>query len=214
MTSVSEISVAPMPPSLESSEVEEAYGLTFSSWKPAEAPRPTRPSPTPLIALALLAGIGAIVLSGIAVVAATRTIEDTPAPASEPVSEPKPAPAAKPAVPRPLPQVERQALALLAKPSTDRVPFRGSAGRLVLVVGSGGRAAILLRGFERAPAEWPYYAWIVGRSGKPVRAARFTGSERAVFLSRPVGRGASVVVAPDRAAALEPESARLVAIRG
>ncbi len=211
MTSVSEISVA-MPPSLESTEVEEAYGLTFSSWKHAEAPRPTRPSPTPLIALALLAGIGAIVLGGIAVVAATRATEDSPTPVAKPVS--KPAPAAKPAVAPPLPQVERRALALLAKPSTDRVPFRGSAGRLVLVVGSGGRAAILLRGFERAPAEWPYYAWVVGPSGTPVRAARFKGSERAVFLSRPVGRGASVVVAPDRAAALEPESARLVAIRG
>ena len=145
-----------------------------------------------------------MVLGGVAVVAATRST-DEPAVV---------APTPKPTAPTALPRVERQALALLSKPSTDRVAFRGSHGRLLLVVGSGGRAAILVRGFERAPAGWPRYAWVVGPSGKPVRAARFEGTERAVFLSAPVGRRDSVVVAPDRAAALRPNGARIVAVRG
>jgi len=202
MTSVPEISLAPLPSSVESA-ADDPFGPTFSTWKPIEVPAPSRPSPTPLVLVALLAGIGAMVLGGVAVVAATRSA-DEPAP--------PPAPPAK-AVSSPTPKVERQALALLAKPSTDRVIFRGSGGHLVLVVGSGGRAAILIHGFDRADAGWPYYAWVVGASGKPIRAAKLRGSERAVFLSAQVGRKDSVVIAPDRAAALRPRSARIVAVR-
>jgi hypothetical protein len=182
---------------------DDAFGPTLGPWKPVEVRAPRRPSPTPLVVLALIAGVAAMALGGVAVVAATRA-------ADEPAPRP-PAPAAK-VTAAPTPKVERRALALLAKPSTERVVFRGSRGRLVLVVGSGGRAAILVRGFERAQEGWPHYAWVV-RAGKIVRAARFTGAERAVFLSTPVGRQASVVVAPDRAAALRPGSARVVALR-
>jgi hypothetical protein len=203
MTSVPEISLAALSSSVEST-ADDAFGPTFSTWKPIELPPPSRPSPTPLILLALLAGVAAMALGGVAVVAATRSADE----AAPPVS-----PQAK-VIASPTSKVERQALALLAKPSTDRVVFRGSRGHLVLVVGSGGRAAILIRGFERADAGWPYYAWVVGASGKPVRAARFTGAERAVFLSTRVGRDVSVVVAPDRAAALSPRSAHIVAERG
>ena len=202
MTSVPEISLAPLSSSVEST-ADDRLGPTVRTWKPIEVPAPSRPSPTPLVLLALLAGIGAMVLGGVAVVAATRSADEPAPPAVPP---PK-------AVSSPTPKVERQALALLAKPSTDRVVFRGSRGHLVLVVGSGGRAAILVRGFARADAGWPYYAWVVGASGKPVRAARFTGAERAVFLSTHVGRKDSVVVAPDRAAAFRPRSARVVALR-
>lgn len=204
MTSISELSLAPLPASAEGVGLDDPFGPTFSSWKQVEVPAPTRPSPTPLVVLALLAGIGAMVLGGIAVVAATRS-DDEPA-----VAAPTPKAQASTALPR----VERQVLALLSKPSTDRVAFRGSQGHLLLVVGSGGRAAILVRGFERAPAGSPRYAWVVGRSGKPVRAARLEGTDRAVFLSAPVARRDSVVVAADRAAALRPNSARVVAVRG
>jgi hypothetical protein len=151
--------------------------------------------------LGLLAGIGAMVLGGVAVVSATRSADAQATPVVR---------ASKAA---PIPRVERQVLALLAKPSTDRVVFRGSGGRLLLVVGSAGRAAILVRGLERAPAGRPYRAWVVG-SGKPVRAATFTGAERALLLSHPVARKASVVVAAVRAAALRPKTARIVATRG
>ena len=73
-------------------------------------------------------------------------------------------------------------LALLAKPSTERIAFTGSRG-LVLAVGSGGRAAILVRGLDRADVGKPYRAWIVAPGAAPIRAAQFLGVERAVFLS-------------------------------
>ena len=204
MTSVPEISLVSLSSSVEATVDDDAFGPTLGPWKPVEVTAPRRPSPTPLVVLALIVGVAAMALGGVAVVAAMRAA-DEPAP-------PPPGPAAKVTAAARTPKVERQALALLAKPSTERVVFRGSKGRLVLVVGSGGRAAILVRGFERAQEGWPHYAWVV-RTGKIVRAARFTGAERAVFLSVPVGRNASVVVAPDRAAALRPGSARIVALR-
>lgn len=204
MTSVPEISLAPITQSVESTVGDDVFGPTFSTWKPIDLPAPRRPSPIPLVLLALIAGIGAMVLGGVAVVAATRSTDAQPAPRATPPVK---------VVSSPTPKVERQALALLAKPSTERIVFRGSRGQLVLVVGSAGRAAILVRGFERAPVDWPSYAWVV-RDGKIARTARFTGTERAVFLSAPVRRRDSVVIAPDRATALRPLSARIVALRG
>jgi anti-sigma-K factor RskA len=197
MTSLSETSLRPVPPAVEDLD---ALGPTFSAWKSVEIPEPRRPSPAPLVVLGLLAGIAAMVVGAFAVVSAARSAEE-PAP---------PAPATPTAAATP--RVEQQVLALLAKPSTDRVVFHGSGGRLLLVVGSAGRAAILVRGFERAPAGRPYRAWVVG-AGKPVRAGTFTGAERAVFLSVPVLRQERVVIARDRAAALRPSS-KLVAARG
>jgi len=198
MTSVSEISLVAEPPPAEDGD---ALGPMFGAWKSVEVPQPRRPSPTPLVVLALLAGIGAMVLGGVAVVSAMRSA-DVAAPAVVPTPK-----AAR------TPRVDQQVLTLLAKPSTDRVVFRGSGGRLLLVVGSAGRAAIVMRGFERAPAGRPYHAWVV-RLGRTVRAATFTGAERAVFLSVPVGRRDSVVVASKRAEALRPKNARVVAARG
>ena len=195
MTSLSETSLRPAPPAVEDLET---LGPTFSAWKSVEIPEPRRPSPAPLVVLGLLAGIAAMVVGAFAVVSAARSVEE-PAP-------PAPTTAAAPL------RVEQQVLALLAKPSTDRVVFHGSGGQLLLVVGSAGRAAILVRGFERAPAGRPYRAWVVG-AGKPVRAGTFTGAERAVFLSVPVLRQERVVIARDRAAALRPSS-KLVAARG
>lgn len=154
--------------------------------------------------LALLAGIGAMVLGVLALVAATRSSDGsgtTPPPLTSP-----------PPVAARIPDVERRVLALLAKPSTERIFFRGSGGRLLLVVGSGGRAAILLRGLERVQGTRPYSAWVV-RSGRAARAATFTGAERAVFLSGTVRPGTSVVLADDRNAALRRRAGRVVAVR-
>jgi hypothetical protein len=198
MTSLSETSLRPAPPAVDDLD---ALGPTFSAWKSVELPEPRRPSPTPLVVLALLAGIAAMVVGAVAVISATRSADD-PAP-----------PSAVTPTAAATPRVEQQVLALLAKPSTDRVAFHASGGKLLLVVGSAGRTAILVRGFERAPAGRPYRAWVVG-VGKPVQAGTFTGAERAVFLSVPVLRGERVVIARDRAAALRPSSAKLVAVRG
>jgi len=195
MTSLSETSLRPAPPAVDDLD---ALGPTFSTWKSVEVPQPRRPSPTPLVVLGLLAGIAAMVVGAVAVVSAARSADEPTPPAATPTAT--------------APRAEQQVFALLAKPSTDRVVFQRSGGKLLLVVGSAGRAAILVRGFERASADRPYRAWVVG-AGKPVRAATFTGAERAVFLSVPVLRQERVVIARDRAAALRPSS-KIVAVRG
>jgi len=195
MTSLSETSLVGAPPAVDDLD---GLGPTFSTWKSVEIREPRRPSPTPLVVLGLLAGIAAMVVGAVAVVSAARS-------ADEPVPPATPTPTEAAAR-----RVEQQVLTLLAKPSTDRVVFHGSGGQLLLVVGSAGRAAILVRGFERAPAGRPYRAWVVG-AGRPVRAGTFTGAERAVFLAMPVLREERVVIARDRAAALR---AKLAAVRG
>jgi hypothetical protein len=68
----------------------------------------------------------------------------------------------------------------------------------VLAVGSGGRAAILVRGLERAAPGKPYVAWVLAPRSRPVAAARFVGGERAVFLSRRIRPNTSVVVSIER----------------
>jgi hypothetical protein len=204
MTSVSEISVVPASALTDETGGVTNLGPPVATWKPVELPAARRPSPVWLAVLALLAGVGAMALGALAVVSATRSGDDSTA-TSVPTAQAPTSPA--------LPDVERRVLALLAKPSTQRVVFRGSGGRLVLVVGSGGKAAILIRGLERAPRTRPYVAWVV-RSGLAARAASFTGAERAVFLSAAVRPGMSVVIAADRAAALRPGARRIVAVRG
>jgi hypothetical protein len=111
------------------------------------------------------------------------------------------------------PNTERRVLALLAKPSTERIAFRGAPG-VVLAVGSGGRAAILLRGLQPAAAGEPYLAWSVTGVTPPARVARFDGNEPAVFLARPLGPRASVVISTRRPVAGPPGKNRIVALRG
>lgn len=157
-------------------------------------------SPLTLAVVAVLAGVAAMTLGAAAVVAAMRS------------SDPEPVPVApKTAVDR-TSAVERRALALLAKPSTERIAFSGARG-LVLAVGTGGQAAILVRGVPRVTEGRPYVAWIVGPGRQPVRAAAFTGAERAVFLSRPLGPRASVVVSATRPAPGPLVRNRVVAVR-
>src|SRR5262245_50320972 len=105
MTSLSETSLVPAPPAVDDLD---PLGPTFSTWKSVGLSQPRRPSPTPLVLLGLLAGIAAMVLGGVAVVSAARSAD-----------EPAPRAVAAPQTPT-TPRVERQALALLAKPSTDR----------------------------------------------------------------------------------------------
>jgi hypothetical protein len=201
MTSLSEISVVRVPSPVEEGVVAApAPEPNAGTWASFEAPSPTGRSPVTLAVLALVAGVGAMALGALAVVSAARS-GDEGGPAA-------PAPVQTPATP----DAERQALALLANPSTERIVFRGSGGRLLLVVGSAGRAAILVRGTGPGSPDSPAYAWVI-RNGKPVRAARLTGSQPAVFLTVRVGRGSSVAVGSDRAAAMRPGPARVVATR-
>jgi len=201
VASLSEISVAqPQFPEPDSSDALRD-GPT-SSWSPVDVPRGRRPSPAVLVVLASCAGAGALALGALAGVS-TLSGPDPSRPAQV-VTTPA-------GTSTPQASAEENALALLAKPSTARIVFRGSGGRLLLAVGSAGRAAILIRGLERAAPGRPYYAWVVG-SKRTVRVARFDGTERAVFLDVPLALHESVVVAATRPRSLRTGS-QLVAIR-
>lgn len=199
MTTYSDTSIVQLP--VPETPAEEVWGGARAGSPAGHSTR--HASAATLTTLALMAGIGALALGALAVVLASTSRGEG--------SAEKVAPVATPAVSQTSP-AERRALALLAKPSTERIVFRGSGGALVLAVGSGGKAAILMRGLELAPSERPYYAWLVGER-RPVRAARFTGSERAVFLVSPVEKGARVAVATERASALRAGPGRMLAVR-
>ena len=200
VTTVPDIPVVQLP----AFEEDSAPGSPTAGMWAVDVPRARRPSPLTLAALGVLAGIAAMVLGAAAVISAgsgSRTsIEHA---AGTTLRSAKPT----------LSVAERRALALLAKPSTERIVFRGSRG-LVLAVGSGGRAAILIRGLERAAPGKPYKAWIVTPGAAPVRAARFVGTERAVFLSvrpRPKQR---VFVSKNRPVGVRPANGSFVAVLG
>jgi hypothetical protein len=182
----------------DSAQDTSAPGISVPTWAPVDVPRGQRFSSIVLAALGVLAGIGAMGLGAVAVLSASSTPgTDTTAPRTD---GPKTA-------------VEARVLSLLAKPSTERIVFKRSGGKLVLVVGSGGRAAILVRGLQRPATAKPLSAWVVAPGSAPVRAAHIGGAERAVFLSVPVGPEASVVVSSERPARQTTRSS-VVASRG
>jgi hypothetical protein len=157
--------------------------------------RSRRPGWPTLAALAAGCGAAAILLGAWALVAEVRSGNEATSPAT--------------------PALER-AVAVLAGPSTERFPLRGSMGRITLVVGAGERGVLALDGLGRAPDDRIYAAWLIPPgSATPVRVATFSGDEPAVPLARRVGRGARVGVtleaasAPDRPS----RSLRLVAAR-
>jgi hypothetical protein len=169
-----------------------------------DVPSARRPSPLTLAVLGVVAGIAAMVLGAAAVISAggsSRTSSERAAGATPVAARPT------------LVGTERRVLALLAKPSTQRIVFRGSRG-LVLAVGSGGRAAILIRGLERAAPGKSYAAWIVTRGAVPVRVARFVGTERAVFLSSRLRPKQRVIVSSVRPVGVRPAHGRFVALLG
>jgi len=167
---------------LERDAPDADLGVLVSRLAQVEVPRARRPSPTTIAVIATLAGIGAMALGAAAVLTAgdsTTTVVTTSTRAVTP-------------------REEAQVLALLAKPSTQRIVFSRSGGRLVLAVGSGGRAAILPGGLERGAPGKPYVAWVIAPGARAVPGARFVGTERAVFLSVRLRPKTSVVVSTER----------------
>lgn len=201
MTTVPDIPVVQLPAFEEDTATSSAAAGLWA----VDVPRGRRPSPLTLAVLGVLAGIAAMVLGAAAVISAGGSANASPDEGAGAVTG-QPSASVDPGV-------ERRVLALLAKPSTERILFSGSRG-LVLAVGSGGRAAILIRGLERTTADKPYLAWIVAPGVAPVRAARFAGSEPAVLLSERLGPRASVVVSTGRPLAGRLARNRIVAARG
>jgi hypothetical protein len=199
VTTVPDIPVVQLP----ALDTDEALGEAPASIWAVDVSSGRRPSPLTLAVLGVLAGIAAMALGAAAVISAGRSAEPSDASVR---------PATLPPEASTVPTVERRVLAMLAKPSTERVAFRGAPG-LVLVVGSGGRAAILVRGMEPVQAGKPYVAWILAPGAAPVRAARFVGAARAVFLTRRLGPLASVVISASRPIAGPPARNRIVAVR-
>jgi Anti-sigma-K factor rskA, C-terminal len=200
VTTVSDIPIVQLP----AFEDDSPLGSPTASMWAVDVPTARRPSPLTLAVLGVVAGIAAMVLGSAAVISAGGGSRTT----SERAAGSTPAPARST-----LRGTERHVLALLAKPSTKRIVFRGSRG-LVLAVGSGGRAAILIRGLKRAAPGKPYAAWIVTPGAVPVRAARFVGTERAVFLSARLRPKQRVIVSSARPVGVRPANGRFVAVLG
>jgi hypothetical protein len=111
----------------------------------------------------------------------------------------------------------RPVLELLAKPSTERVPLARTNDAIVLAVGNGGRAALVLDGLAAPPSDKAWEAWVVGPAGDvPTPVAVFDGSEAVVPLSRPVPPGSTVAVTLEAATGVDAPTKplRLVATRG
>jgi hypothetical protein len=157
--------------------------------RPVDVPRARRPGAATLAGVAAVAGAAALALGGLALVSAI---------------------AANGSDGEALTAEARRAIALLSRPSTERIPLEGSAGSLVLAVGSGARGVLVLDGLALAPSKKAYEAWIVGPADNvPRPAALFSGAEKVVPLSRPVARGATVGVTVENAVGVDAPTQRL-----
>ena len=155
--------------------------------RPLELPPARRPSAATIAALAAVAGLLALALG---IFAFLWALDGSSAAAAA--------------------RDSGRALGLLSKPSTERVPLAGSQGALVLAVGSGGRAVLVLRGLEPAPSGKTYEAWVLGAAGgAPDPAGLFSGDERVVELAHPVPVGASVAVTLEDAVGSDTPTERL-----
>lgn len=144
-----------------------------------ELPR-QRVSGGTLAALAAIAGVGAIGLGLWAFVASVRsessgaTAQTTPADGAV------------------------QAISLLSKPGTKRLPLEGTGGRIVLAVGTRDRGVLVLDGLGIAPVGMSYQAWVVKPRTRAVSAAVFSGNETIVPLRAPVAPGSILGVTLER----------------
>jgi Anti-sigma-K factor rskA len=94
-----------------------------------------------------------------------------------------------------------EALSLLTAPHVERLPLRGSVGRIVLAVRPSEAAALVLNGLGEAERGWAYQAWVSTPGAiTPSSAALFSGSEAVVPLATPVPPGATLAVTLEPAA--------------
>ena len=144
--------------------------------RPIELPPERRLSAATLAAIAAAAGVSAIALGGWAFFSGVRA-DGSAANADT------------------APPGYQQAISLLAKPDVDRLPLRGSVGRIILVVEPSGDATLVLNGLTAADSQWAYQAWVTPPNAPAPRpAALFSGREALVPLTAPVLPGATVSV--------------------
>jgi hypothetical protein len=154
---------------------------------PIELPPARRLSAPILAALAAVAGVAAIALATTALVKSLDS-DDRNAVAAEQTTTAEGVPAAE------------QALSLLSRPSTQRLPIANSGGRVILAVGVTGRGVLVLDGLGLAPAGKAYQAWVIKpNANAPDSAAVFSGTEAIVPLSVAVKPGAVVAITIERA---------------
>lgn len=164
--------------------------------QPVELPPSPRLRAETIAGLATVAGVVAIALGGWAFVSSASSEDSNAGVRSLAAAE--------------------QVLPLLARPSTERIPFSGSVGRITLVVGAGGRGVLVPAGLEAAAPGWSYQAWITEpNAAAPVSVALFSGTEAVVPLAAPVRRGATVgiTIEPARGAPTPSRTPKLLARR-
>lgn len=161
---------------------------------PVIVPAERRPSWTVLIALGVALGLAALVVGTLAFVKAFDVGGDGgDQPSASPLAE---------------------AISLLARPDSLRLPLRRSAGRIVLVARPGGSASLVLSGLGVARKGSIYQAWVTGPEGSwPTSAALFDGTQPLVALDAPAIPGSIVSVTLEpRGGSLAPSrTPRLVA---
>ena len=168
-----------------------AHVAHVSNMAPIELPSARRLSAPVLAALAAVAGVAAIALATTALVKSLDS-DDGIAVAAERTATAESVPAAE------------QALSLLSKPSTQRLPIANSGGRVILAVGVTGRGVLVLDGLGLAPAGEAYQAWVIKPKAKaPASAAVFSGTEAIVPLSVAVKPGSVVAITIERAGGVE-----------
>ena len=182
-TSLSSVAPIPVPERFGGDQAADPVARArLDLTEPVRLPPEGRLSASTLAILAAAAGVVAILLGGWAFVSGTGD-EDASATAT---------PTA--------PSGYEEALALLSVPNVERLPLKGSVGRIVLAVRPSGEAALVLNGLGEAESGWAYQAWVSTPGAiTPHSAALFSGTESVVPLDAVVPPGAKLAVT------LEPE---------
>lgn len=159
----------------------------MSKGGPVVLPRKRRPSAAALAALAALLGVAAIALGTTALVSSLDPDDGTEAaPAVSTVSN------------------TDEAISLLSKPSTKRMPVANSAGRVILAIGANGRGVLVLDGLGAPPAGKEYQAWVIKPKAKsPLSAGLFSGEETIMPLSVSVTPGSVVAITIEQAGGVD-----------
>jgi anti-sigma-K factor RskA len=111
----------------------------------------------------------------------------------------------------------QRVVSLLSKPSTERIPLRGSSGKITLVVGARGYGVLVVDGLSQAPGGKSFQAWVIRPNADPPKsAAVFSAQDALVPLTTRVPVGAAVAITLERAggARTPTQTPKLVAQRG